>query len=131
MKLNATCVTPSVLFDAAQIVLQNVRNIMFPSFLKCAFFFVGKRMSDVKLTKIFICAILYALIFCTLLKYKPSFEVLFSENSIKTVIDSDEKLLFQSCSSTHPTALNVHIVCHTHLDTGWVETYDEYYFRCK
>lgn len=25
--------------------------------------------------------------------------------------------------------LNVHIVCHTHLDTGWVETYDEYYHR--
>lgn len=27
--------------------------------------------------------------------------------------------------------LNVHVICHTHLDTGWVETYDDYYKRCK
>lgn len=32
---------------------------------------------------------------------------------------------------THAGMLNVHIVCHTHLDTGWVETYEEYYHRCK
>ena len=36
-----------------------------------------------------------------------------------------------SCPSPHPKALNVHIVCHTHLDPGWTQTYDEYYTRCK
>lgn len=37
----------------------------------------------------------------------------------------------QSCHATNPNSLNIHIICHTHLDTGWVETYDEYYHRCK
>jgi hypothetical protein len=37
----------------------------------------------------------------------------------------------QSCHATNSNSLNIHIICHTHLDTGWVETYDEYYHRCK
>ena len=37
----------------------------------------------------------------------------------------------QSCHATNPRSLNIHIVCHTHLDTGWTETYDEYYHRCE
>ncbi|RWS28463.1 lysosomal alpha-mannosidase-like protein [Leptotrombidium deliense] len=36
---------------------------------------------------------------------------------------------YKSCPAINPNQLNVHIVCHTHLDTGWVETYDDYYFR--
>jgi len=38
---------------------------------------------------------------------------------------------YDSCHETNPNSLNIHIVCHTHLDTGWVETYDEYYHHCK
>lgn len=30
-----------------------------------------------------------------------------------------------------PGMINVHIVSHTHLDTGWTMTYDQYYNRCK
>lgn len=37
----------------------------------------------------------------------------------------------QSCPPAKPGALNVHIVSHTHLDTGWTSTYDQYYNRCK
>jgi hypothetical protein len=38
---------------------------------------------------------------------------------------------YDSCRQTNPNSLNVHVVCHTHLDTGWVETYDEYYHHCE
>lgn len=37
----------------------------------------------------------------------------------------------QSCAPTLPGVLNVHVVCHTHMDTGWVHTFDQYYHRCK
>ena len=33
-----------------------------------------------------------------------------------------------NCPATKEGMLNVHIVCHTHLDTGWVETFDQYYY---
>lgn len=33
-----------------------------------------------------------------------------------------------NCPVTKEGMLNVHIICHTHLDTGWVETFDQYYF---
>lgn len=33
-----------------------------------------------------------------------------------------------NCPATKEGMLNVHIICHTHLDTGWVETFDQYYF---
>jgi lysosomal alpha-mannosidase len=32
------------------------------------------------------------------------------------------------CPVTKEGMLNVHIICHTHLDTGWVETFDHYYY---
>lgn len=32
------------------------------------------------------------------------------------------------CPPTKEGMLNVHMICHTHLDTGWVETFDQYYF---
>ncbi|XP_046916123.2 LOW QUALITY PROTEIN: lysosomal alpha-mannosidase-like [Dermatophagoides farinae] len=35
----------------------------------------------------------------------------------------------QSCAPTLPGVLNVHVVCHTHMDTGWVHTFDQYYHR--
>ena len=38
---------------------------------------------------------------------------------------------YDSCHETNPNSLNIHVVCHTHLDTGWVETYDEYYHHCE
>lgn len=33
-----------------------------------------------------------------------------------------------NCPATKEGLLNVHIICHTHLDTGWVETFDQYYY---
>lgn len=33
-----------------------------------------------------------------------------------------------NCPATREGMLNVHIICHTHLDTGWVETFDQYYY---
>lgn len=27
----------------------------------------------------------------------------------------------------HPTKLNVHLVCHTHHDPGWLKTTDQYF----
>lgn len=33
-----------------------------------------------------------------------------------------------NCPVTKEGLLNVHIICHTHLDTGWVETFDQYYY---
>lgn len=33
-----------------------------------------------------------------------------------------------NCPITKEGMLNVHIICHTHLDTGWVETFDQYYY---
>lgn len=33
-----------------------------------------------------------------------------------------------NCPATKEGMLNVHIICHTHLDTGWVETFDQYYY---
>ncbi|CAG2110952.1 unnamed protein product, partial [Medioppia subpectinata] len=36
---------------------------------------------------------------------------------------------YDSCPTTVDHFLNIHIVCHTHLDTGWTETYDDYYHR--
>lgn len=33
-----------------------------------------------------------------------------------------------NCPVTKEGMLNVHIICHTHLDTGWVETFDQYYY---
>lgn len=35
------------------------------------------------------------------------------------------------CNPIRRGFLNVHIICHTHLDTGWVNTYEEYYQQCK
>lgn len=32
------------------------------------------------------------------------------------------------CPPTKEGMLNVHVICHTHLDTGWVETFDQYYY---
>lgn len=33
-----------------------------------------------------------------------------------------------NCPATKEGVLNVHIICHTHLDTGWVETFEQYYY---
>lgn len=53
------------------------------------------------------------------------FSLFYSSQSC--LVSNDQK----ACHATNPNSLNIHIVCHTHLDTGWVETYDEYYHRCE
>lgn len=86
------------------------------------------RMNSYTLAKSFILAIIYMIIFLKIRSFWESSPKYSLQLSNQTTTNNQP---LQSCPSPHPTALNVHIVCHTHLDTGWVETYDEYYFRCK
>ena len=39
----------------------------------------------------------------------------------------------QSCPSSAPGYLTVHLVCHTHDDVGWLKTVDQYFYGgpCK
>lgn len=41
---------------------------------------------------------------------------------------SNQEQVGGHCPVTKENMLNVHIICHTHLDTGWVETFDQYYY---
>ncbi|XP_038219796.1 lysosomal alpha-mannosidase-like [Zerene cesonia] len=38
---------------------------------------------------------------------------------------------YKQCPQTRDGALNVHIIAHSHMDAGWVKTFDEYYFGTK
>ena len=38
---------------------------------------------------------------------------------------------YDTCPKTKPGMLNVHLVPHTHDDTGWLKTVDEYYYGSR
>ncbi|CAG4967828.1 unnamed protein product [Colias eurytheme] len=38
---------------------------------------------------------------------------------------------YKQCPQTRDGALNVHIIAHSHMDAGWVKTFDEYYYGTK
>lgn len=35
---------------------------------------------------------------------------------------------YASCPKTDPTKINVHLICHTHDDVGWLKTVEQYYY---
>ena len=35
---------------------------------------------------------------------------------------------YESCPSSQPGKLNVHLLCHSHDDVGWLKTVDQYYY---
>ncbi|XP_068622155.1 lysosomal alpha-mannosidase-like [Battus philenor] len=38
---------------------------------------------------------------------------------------------YKQCPQTRDGALNVHLIPHSHMDAGWVKTYDEYYYGTR
>ncbi|XP_053621957.1 lysosomal alpha-mannosidase-like isoform X2 [Plodia interpunctella] len=38
---------------------------------------------------------------------------------------------YKQCPMTRDGALNVHLIPHSHMDAGWVKTFDEYYYGTK
>ncbi|XP_036596650.1 lysosomal alpha-mannosidase-like [Trichosurus vulpecula] len=36
---------------------------------------------------------------------------------------------YELCPATQPSMINVHLLPHTHVDVGWLQTMDEYYFE--
>ncbi|CAF4957219.1 unnamed protein product [Pieris macdunnoughi] len=38
---------------------------------------------------------------------------------------------YKQCPQTRDGALNVHVIPHSHMDAGWVKTFDEYYYGTK
>ncbi|XP_063545417.1 lysosomal alpha-mannosidase-like [Cydia strobilella] len=38
---------------------------------------------------------------------------------------------YKQCPQTREGALNVHLIAHSHMDAGWVKTYDQYYYGSK
>lgn len=43
------------------------------------------------------------------------------------------KIELQKCNSwsERKDVLNVHLICHTHDDPGWIKTIDQYYYGCR
>lgn len=50
------------------------------------------------------------------------------QNQQNSGTSSDQRPLGGNCPQIRDNMLNVHVICHTHLDTGWVETFEQYYF---
>ena len=38
---------------------------------------------------------------------------------------------YDSCHSTKPNMINIHLVPHTHDDVGWLKTVDQYYYGSR
>lgn len=65
------------------------------------------------------------------LSSSPNSFPLHQRNGAGTLFQTEPSCGYDSCHETNSNSLNIHVVCHTHLDTGWVETYDEYYDHCE
>ncbi|XP_050557941.1 lysosomal alpha-mannosidase-like [Spodoptera frugiperda] len=58
------------------------------------------------------------------------FIVLLSSKNILSVKNKIE-CGYKQCPQTRDGALNVHLIPHSHMDAGWVKTFDEYYYGTK
>lgn len=38
---------------------------------------------------------------------------------------------FQACPATKANMINIHLVPHSHDDTGWLKTLDQYYYGAR
>ncbi|XP_037300756.1 lysosomal alpha-mannosidase isoform X2 [Manduca sexta] len=52
---------------------------------------------------------------------------------IKCIVAAKAKIEcgYKQCPQTRDGALNVHLISHSHMDAGWVKTFDEYYYGTK
>ncbi|XP_063898600.1 lysosomal alpha-mannosidase [Helicoverpa armigera] len=59
------------------------------------------------------------------------FIIVLLELKIISSVKSKIECGYKQCPQTRDGALNVHLIPHSHMDAGWVKTFDEYYYGTK